>query len=381
MPGSGKSIAAPAARALCAADPGCSRRICHQLSSARGEARFGSRIIPLRSRGKRVRDHDVIPFPIPPSSGHRSWQPLLVSLCAAACSSGSAAPQPQQLTLWSGIAPEFTNDLIRRFNSALPQTHIDLQTTSGGVVVVSAVDGGQGQLGLAQSDVVYLAYRRGIERNLYPHKNLRAIAVLWVNTFHVLVRRDSPFRSIDDLKGRRVGIIPPGTSGEFSTRIVLGAHGMSYADVQPIFEPTDSLVPKLGSGQIDAVFSANPLMLAATRALSQTVPLRLLPIGRTVINRLRGSYPFLRPVTVAANQLPGQNRPIETLGAEWLLVCRSDLSEDLVYQLTRAFFEQLPALARDHGEAALIDPEQAPAAPIPLHAGAARYYREREILR
>ena len=306
---------------------------------------------------------------------------LLLSLYAAACSSGSAAPQSQQLTLWSGIAAGFTNDLIQRFNSALPQIHIDLQTTSGGVVVVSAVDGGQGQLGLAQSDVVYLAYRRGIERNLYPHKNLRAIAVLWINNLYVLVRGDSPFRSIKDLKGRRVGVILPGTSGEFSTRILLSAHGMSYADVQPIFEPTDTLVPKLGSGEIDAVFSANPLMLASAHALSQTVPLRLLPIGRTVSNRLRGSYPFLRPVTVAANQLPGQNRPIETLGAEWLLVCRSDLSEDLVYQLTRAFFEELPALARDHGEAALIDPEQAPAAPIPLHAGAARYYREREVLR
>lgn len=306
---------------------------------------------------------------------------LLVSQGSAACSSESGVTQPQPLTLWSGIAADFTNDLIQRLNSALPQTHIDLQTTSGGVVVVSAVDAGQGELGLAQSDVVYLAYRRGIERNLYPHRNLRAIAVLWVNNLYVLVRDDSPFRSIKDLKGRRVGVILPGTSGEFSTRIVLGAHGMSYADVQPIFEPTDSLVPKLGSGQIDAVFSANPLMLAAAHALSQTVALRLLPISRTVINQLRGSYPFLRPVTVAANQLPGQSRPIETLGAEWLLVCRSDLSEDLVYQLTRVFFEQLPALARDHGEAALIDPEQAPAAPIPLHAGAARYYREREILR
>ena len=306
---------------------------------------------------------------------------LLLSLCATACASGSAAPQSQQLTLWSGIAAGFTNDLIKRFNIALPQTHVGLQTTAGGVVVVSAVDGGQGELGLAQSDVVYLAYRRGIERNQYPHKNLRAIAVLWVNNFYVVVRRDSRFRSIDDLKGHRVGIIRPGTSGEFSTRILLGAHGMSYADVQPIFESTDDLMPKLGAGQIDAVFSANPLMLAAARAVSQTVPLRLLPISRSVTNRLRGSYPFLKPVTVAANQLPGQREPIETLGAEWLLVCRSDLSEDLVYQLTRAFFEQLPALARDHGEAALIDPEQAPAAPIPLHAGAARYYREREILR
>jgi uncharacterized protein len=306
---------------------------------------------------------------------------LLGSLYAAGCSSGAAAAPPQQLTLWYGIAQDFTSDLVQRLNSALPQTHINLQTTSGGVVVVSAVDSGQGQLGLAQSDVVYAAYRRGIESHMYPHKNLRAIAVLWVNTFYVLVRSDSPFRSIRELRGHRVGILSPGTSGEFSMRYVLGVHGMSYADVQPIFQPTDSLMPKLGSGEIDAVFSANPLMLTAARALSQTVPLRLLPIGRTEVNQLRGSYPFLRPVTVAANQLPGQDRPIETLGSDWLLVCRSDLSEDLVYQLTREFFTQLPALARDHGEAALIDPEEAPATPIPLHAGAARYYREREVLR
>ena len=306
---------------------------------------------------------------------------LLVALCAGGCSSGSAAPRPQQLTFLSGIAADFTNDLIQRFNGALPQTHIDLRTASGGVVVVSAMDSGQGELGLAQSDIAYIAYRHGIEQNAYPHKNLRAIAVLWLNTFYVLVRRDSPFRSISDLRGRRVGVIVPGTSGEWSIRYVLAAYGMSYADVEPTFQPTNQLVPKLGLGEIDAVFSANPLMLPAARTLSETVPLRLLPISRTVINRLRGSYPFLEPVTVAANQLHGQDEPTETLGSEWLLICRSDLAEDLVYQLTREFFAQLPALARDHGEAALIDPEEAPATPIPLHAGAARYYREREVLR
>ena len=306
---------------------------------------------------------------------------LLLSLCSSACSSGAAAPRSQELTLLSGIAASFTNDLIKRFNVALPQTHIALQASTGGVAVVSAVDKGEGQLGLAQSDVAYLAYRRGIEKNQYPHKNLRAIAVLWVNTFYVLVRGDSRFRSIRDLKGQRVGVIRPGTSGEFSTRIVLGAHGMSYADVKPIFEPTDTLMPMLAKGEIDAVFSANPLMLDTIHTLSETVPLRLLPIGRTEVDKLRSSYPFLRPVTVSAHKLAGQNQPVETLGSEWLLVCRSDLSEELVYQLTREFFAQLPSMARDHGEAALIDPEQAPATPIPLHAGAARYYREREILR
>jgi TRAP transporter TAXI family solute receptor len=306
---------------------------------------------------------------------------LLGSLCAAACSSGAAAPRAQEIKLLSGIAAGFSSDLTKRFNGALPETHIELTASTGGVAVVTAVDKGEGQLGLAQSDVAYLAYRRGIDKNQYPHKNLRAIAVLWVNTFYVIVRGDSRFESIRDLKNKRVGVIRPGTSGEFSTRIVLGAHGMTYSDVKPIFEPTDTLMPMLAKGEIEAVFSANPLMLDTILALSKTVPLRLIPIGRAEVNSLRSSYPFLRPVTVPAHRLAGQDQPIETLGSEWLLVCHSELSEELVYQLTREFFEQLPAMAKAHGEAALIDPEQAPATPIPLHAGAARYYREREILR
>lgn len=319
-----------------------------------------------------------------PSSGQLARAAALLLVClsgAIACSSGSAAAPPRQVTLWSGIAGDFSRDLTQRLNSTLPQTNVRLQLTSGGVVVVSAVDEGKGDIGLAQSDVVYLAYRRGIESHLYPHRNLRAISVLWVNNFYVLVKRDSPFHSINDLKRRRVGVIVPGTSGEFSIRIILTAHGMSYSDVQLTHQPTDVIVPMLGRGELDAVFTANPVMPAAARSVNQTVPLRLLPIGRGVINTLRGSYPFLRPVIVAADDLPGQARPIETLGAEWLLICRGDLSEDLVYQLTKEFFTQLPALARTHSEAALIDPEQGPATPIPLHPGAARYYREREVLK
>ena len=308
---------------------------------------------------------------------------LLAALCAASCSSGPAAPPPQQLTLWSGIAPEFTLDLIRRFNNALPQIRVKWQATPGGVRVVSAIDQGHAQLGLTQSDIAYLAYRRGIGDNLYPHKNLRAVSVLWVNTLYVFVRRDSPYRSISDLKGHRVGIVLPGSSGEFSTRIVLGAYGMSYADITPVFQASvsDRIVPRLRLGEVDAVFTANPIMLATASTLNQAAPLRLLPIDRAVINRLRGSYPFLKPVTIAANKLKSQREPVETMGSEWVLVCRSDLSEELVYQLTREFFANLPALAHAYGEAALIDPEQAPATPIPLHAGAARYYREREVLR
>jgi hypothetical protein len=76
-----------------------------------------------------------------------------------------------------------------------------------------------------------------------------------------------------------------------------------------------------------------------------------------------------------------QAKPVDTFGTEYLLVGRQDLPEELAYQLTKEFFDALPEFAATHAEAALIDPELAPTTPIPLHPGAARYYREREILK
>ncbi|MQA28723.1 MAG: TAXI family TRAP transporter solute-binding subunit [Luteitalea sp.] len=315
---------------------------------------------------------------------------LLARAAAAVCLAATVAsceqrptlpPLPQALTLWSGIAPAFTRDLIGRFNQAIPGIQIRLQTTPGGVVVVSALDRGEGDLGLTQSDALYLAYRRGIEGNRYPHRNLRGIAVLWFSQYYVVVRRDSPATRVEDLRGKRVGVIPRGTSGEFSMRILLGAHNMDYTDVEPWFHSTNALMPLLARGEIDAALVVYPGVPPALIATNKTTPLRLIPVTRSVTNRLRSEYPFLRPVVIAPDQLAGQVGEVETVGADWLLVCRSQLSESLVYDLTRQLFEDLPALAEKYYEARAIDPYQAAAAPIPLHPGAARYYREREILR
>ena len=73
---------------------------------------------------------------------------------------------------------------------------------------------------------------------------------------------------------------------------------------------------------------------------------------------------------------PGQNAPVHTIGVDLLMVCRADLDNDLVYELTRAYFEQDLENVRND-----TDPQRAPAVVIPLHPGAARYYREREMSR
>ena len=78
---------------------------------------------------------------------------------------------------------------------------------------------------------------------------------------------------------------------------------------------------------------------------------------------------------------PGYTQPIRTIGVDTLYICRGDLREGVAYELTRRLFDTLPALSRTFVGLRVFDVEQAPATSVPLHDGAARYYREVELLR
>jgi TRAP-type uncharacterized transport system substrate-binding protein len=72
---------------------------------------------------------------------------------------------------------------------------------------------------------------------------------------------------------------------------------------------------------------------------------------------------------------------VHTVGIDTIIACRAGLDETLVYTLTKTFFDVLPELAVRLDALRRMDLARAPATPIPLHDGAARYYRERELFR
>jgi TRAP transporter TAXI family solute receptor len=267
---------------------------------------------------------------------------------------------------------------VARFNT-IPNVQIVTQQTAGSLVVVSALQDGRGDFGFSQADVVYLAYRRGIEPNTQPHTNLRAIAVRWVNSLNVIVPRASVIRRIEQLKGVRVGIVPAGSAGELFTRIVLEAHGLAYSSIQPTFIENDEMLPHMLRGELDAVIMVGtPIRdLLSPPAGSH---LRLVPVRREIINQIRARYPFVKLVDNATGD-SSESDPADTVGVDSVLVCRKDLSEETVYQLTREFLSLLSNLSRSGPQVAGFDPDQASATPIPLHPGAARYYREQQMLK
>jgi TRAP transporter TAXI family solute receptor len=260
-------------------------------------------------------------------------------------------------------------ELLARYQNALKGIRLSLVGDSGSVAAVAALQQGKADIGFAQADVVYAAYRKALPDHAEPHGTLRGIAVGRTVRLYVVVRRDSPFRQISDLKTRRIGLAPVGTHARVYERMIVEAYGLdktaelkSYTD--------EEMASHLVDGTLDAAIFGQASIPERMNYVSRAVGIRVLDIGGDAIAKLRARYPFFTRVMVTSKDLPGEPGEVQTLGVDNLLVCRADLADDRVYELTRGFFEASNA----------IDPDRAAATPIPLHPGAGRYYREREVL-
>ena len=131
---------------------------------------------------------------------------------------------------------------------------------------------------------------------------------------------------------------------------------------------------------LDAAF-VNAGYPAESIARATAVGARLLPVDGAAVNSLRAEYPFFRETFIPAGTYGGQTVAVRTIGVDNLLLCRADLPESLVYDLTKAFFQVLPDLSSERISLRMMDLGNAPTTPVPLHDGAARYYRELELTR
>jgi TRAP-type uncharacterized transport system substrate-binding protein len=103
--------------------------------------------------------------------------------------------------------------------------------------------------------------------------------------------------------------------------------------------------------------------------------MRVVPLDRDALQTLQGQFPFVKTVALDRDGLGSRDQ--FTVGVDSVLVCRADLDDQTAYALTKAFYGLLSDAAKTQPG---IDPDNASATPIPLHPGAARFYREQEVL-
>jgi TRAP transporter TAXI family solute receptor len=222
---------------------------------------------------------------------------------------------------------------------------------------------------------VYSAYQNTLQSQSPTVHQLRAIAALPVTPLHLLVRDDSPIRGLADLRGATLGAY------RMPLLNLLFEPGGLEAPAAWRYAPSLTEAAGLVSDRVvDAAFVIayypNPTVRAALQRGAH-----LIPFEGAAVEQVRRRHRLIKQITIPGNMYPGYPTPIHTIGVDLVYVCRGDLAEPLVYDFTKQLFDVLPALAKKYSSLRVFEVDQAPATPIPLHEGAARYYREVELSR
>lgn len=253
------------------------------------------------------------------------------------------------------------------------------QSTRGSVDNVRQIEEGALESGFSQSDVAYWAYR-GEELFLEggPLKSLRAVANLYPETVHLVVRSDSGITSVADLRGRKISIDRPGSGTRVDALLVLRAFGIAPADFEDFALASGSAGDALREGEIDGFFFVAGTPATAVLELAEEALVDLIPIAGPEVDTLLADSPFFARQALPAGTYPGI-RAVDTLsvGAQW--VVSENVPEETVYAITQALWHPTTRqlLDKGHPKGAQIVLEKAlDGLGIPLHPGAARYYRE-----
>ena len=245
---------------------------------------------------------------------------------------------------------------------------------AGSLGIVEAMRKSSVEFGAITSDAAYLAFTGRLDHNAAPFDTLRGITVLDLKTIHLMVKKHSRVRSIADLGGLNVSLGPPGTGTSLVSKLLLDANGLTLADIDEEYLPIPEAVKRLTAGQLDAAFM--PMVApAAEAAAAARGGATLLEIAGPKVEQLRLQHPFLLRTRLTEGTYPGQDRVVHTIAVDLLLACRADTDDLLVYNFLQSYFTTLARTT------VVTDLSRATGMSIPLHAGAARYYRERELSR
>ena len=298
-----------------------------------------------------------------------------------ACARSPAALSPQQVRIATGRSSSSRHQLGRAlaeiYNARLPNVTASAFESTGSISNIKAVEEGRAEMAFAQADAAYSHFMDNRGRSSTPRRELRALANLFPAALHIVVRGDSGISGMRELMRvpRRIGV---SDTGEYSAAnlVARAYHAEAHVELQPL--AAQETIRGLQRNELDAAFVVSQYQLPEWYDPRGAPDIRLLSIDPEIITRLRLEFPFLRRTDIPAGTYRGQDAEVTSVGVDTLLVCGSDLPEDLVADLMRLFFESVADLSRK-SQAPVVDVHVALAAPIPVHPGARRYYREREL--
>src|SRR5262245_47023024 len=308
--------------------------------------------------------------------------PLIVAMLPLAFS--AAAQEKVIVSLGTatpgGGFPVYGQAFTDTINEIETSLEVRPQNTKGSTENIPLLEAGKIDLGLVQGEAAMEALN-GIGR---PPADLRSLTAMYATPGMFVVRADSTYRTIEDLKGKPVAFGAKGSGLVILARYVLDGLGIDRdKDFEAIFLDKAGDGPEMvASGKVAALWGAGvgwPGFVAVTKAGG-----RFIVPDAADIKRIQAKHPFLKTLTVPAGTYQGQAQPIVSVGSWSLVLARPSLSDDVAYKLARALHKGEAAIAKRLDQArettAANTVAAAPKREL-IHPGVARYLAEAGLMK
>ncbi len=255
---------------------------------------------------------------------------------------------------------------------------VNVVSTDGSKANIIGIDQGNYQLGTVQSDV--MAYAWAGTRSFEAEgkiESFRVIGGLYAEAVQ-LVTMDPEIKSVADLKGKIVSIGAPGSGVYFNAIDILAAAGLTEDDIDARKQSFADSAENLKDGKIDAAFIVAGAPTPAIQELCTAANAYLVPIDGDIATKLFETSSYYTSYKIPANTYKGQTEEVTTVTVKATLIVSASASEDDVYKITKAIFDNSSAIS--HAKAAELSLENAvEGMTAPFHAGAAKYFAEKNI--
>ncbi len=256
------------------------------------------------------------------------------------------------------------------------------QRSSGSVANVNDIAEGLLESALVQADVAGLAYDGDSSELLnITQTDIKAVASLYLESVHLVAAADSGIERIDDLKGKRVSVDELGSGTQLDVQLIFDAFEISEADTKPVYLKTGDAINRLRNGQLDAFFIVAGYPVSGITELIEEGMGKIVSIDGAGAEKISERYPFFAQSTIPEN-VYRNTESVNTLAVAALWVIDGSISESVAYQLTASLWSTATQnlLRSGHPKGREITLGSALVGlGIPLHPGAARYYKSKNI--
>ncbi|WP_322999070.1 TAXI family TRAP transporter solute-binding subunit [Castellaniella sp.] len=277
----------------------------------------------------------------------------------------------------SGVYYPMGVALSQIYNKHIPDAKSTAQVTKASAENMNLIQAGRGELAFALADTVSDAYTGSAEAGFKaPLKKLRGMTATYNNYIQIVANADSGIKTLADLKGKRISVGAARSGTELNARAVLKAAGLTYADFAKVeYLPFGESVELMKNRQLDVTLQSAGLGVSSIRDLATSVKIVVVPIPADVVEKINN--PAYQPATIPGDTYEGMAGDTPTVAVPNFLITSEAVPDDLVYQMTKVFYEQLDTLKSTHNAAKTIELANAlKGMPVPVHPGAERYYKE-----